>query len=365
VGVDRISALPAWKRELQRGAKLLRRGMRDEALDCFARAHALAPDEAEPALALGREEWRRGRLGVAEELLRKACAARPGWSLAQAALARVLVERGALDEASRVVAQARATSPSDGALLAVEGELLLELDRFDAAFGRFQSARHAGAPDRVCDAGMARAENGRGLGLAESGRLDEAAFAFKRAADFDPPWAPPRVNLGALLLRLGRRTAARTQLKRALGLDARNGSAHFNLGVLSREEGDLAGAQTAFAAALTADPPHPRARRELALTCADRGDFARAIALLEEELREGRRPDASIYANLGLAYARLGDGSAAEAALGQALRLRPGHRAALQNLAAVYASQGRWLEAAALLRRVRQGNSDPRPASNE
>jgi tetratricopeptide (TPR) repeat protein len=359
------SEKPGWRRELERGAKLLKSGASDEARDCFARAHALAPDRAEPALALGRSEWRRGRLGVAEDLLRKACTAQPGWTLAEASLVRLLVERGALDQASRVLERARAAAPGDGALLAVEGELLLEVDRPEAALERFRAARRAGAPARVCDAGLARAENARGLELAETRRLEEAAFAFKRACDLDPRWAPPRVNLGALLMRLERPSAARAQLSKALALDPRNGSAHFNLAQLCRDQGDLADAERSFARALEADPPHPRARRELALVCADRGELERAVALLEEELRQARRPDPTVYANLGLAYAKLGNGTAAEAALGQALRLRPGHRAALQNLAAVYASQGRWLEAAALLRRVRQGNSDPRPASNE
>jgi Flp pilus assembly protein TadD len=174
------------------------------------------------------------------------------------------------------------------------------------------------------------------------------------------------VNLGALLQRLGRPAAARVQLLKALSLDERNGAAHFNLGLLCRVEGDLRGAQRAFAAALGCDPPHPRARRELAVACAEHGELDRAISLFEAELREGCPPDASIYANLGLAYARRGDRTTAEGALRHALRLRPRHRGALQNLAAVYSAQGRWLEAAALLRRLHDsGNSDPLPASNK
>jgi Flp pilus assembly protein TadD len=338
-----------WQRELRRGAKLLQAGARDDARDCFARARALAPERGEPCLALGREEWRRGRLGEAEELLRRACALRPGWPLAQASLARVLVERGALPEADELLARALAESPNDAALLAVEGELHLEADRPDRASDSFHAARAAGASARVVDAGLARAENARGLELAERDRSDEAAFAFKRAGDLDPRWAPPRVNLGALLHRLGRRSAARTQLTKAIALDPRNGLAHYNLGLLCRDDGDLRGAERAFSDALAADPPHPGARQELALACADRGDLDRAIALLEEELRESRRPDASVYVNLGIAHARRGDGSAAEAALRQALRLRPRHARALE-----------------LLRTLRKlGNFGPLEASNE
>jgi len=130
--------------------------------------------------------------------------------------------------------------------------------------------------------------------------------------------------------------------------------AHFNLGLLARDEGDLREAARAFALALAASPPHAHARRELALVHAERGDFARAIALFEEELRGTRRPDASIYANLGLAYVQHGERELGEAALRQALKLDERHPNALANLAKLLAGDGRYLEAATLVRRARR-----------
>jgi tetratricopeptide (TPR) repeat protein len=350
-------------RELQRGAQRLQAGDREGARAAFARAHALAPEQAEPAFALGREEWRRGRVAEAERLLRLAWSARPSWGLGAAALARVLIERDRGDEAERVLEAGLAEHPRSPALLVVRGELLLDRDRPEEAAAAFLAAQAEGAGRAVVDAGLARAENARGLRLQADGRDTEAAFAFKRAADLDERWAPPSANLGALLHRMGKPTAALAQYRLALRLDAGHVTARFNLGLLHREQNELGAAARAFAAAMRADPPHPDARRELALVYAERGEFLRAAELFEEELRVTRRPDATVYANLGLALARAGELGRAEAALLQALSLDEKQAHALANLAALYQKSGRESEAATL--RVKLGNLSPPPASND
>lgn len=357
-----------WRAELKRGLELAEAGDTDGARAAFARAHALAPDEAEPAFALGREEQRRGRLSEAERLLRLARLARPAWPLGAAALARVIVARAqptprlAIAEARRVLAPARAAAPQNPVLLLVEGELLLEEERADDARRAFVEARDAGADAAAVAAGLARAENLHAIALAASGRADEAIFAFKRAADLDPRWAPPRANLGALWQRLGKPRRALEQYRRALALDPTHGPACFNLGLLLRERGDLDGAARAFAAALTANPPHPDARVELALALCDRGEHARAILLFEEELRWGKSAPATVYTNLGVACLAGGDRARAESAFRQALAHAPEHGPALRNLAHLYAQDGRLVDAAALLARAR-GNPDAPPAS--
>jgi tetratricopeptide (TPR) repeat protein len=334
-----------WRREMQRGLRRLAAGDREGARAAFAKAHALAPDEAEPAFALGREEWRRGRVAEAERLLRLAFSARPSWALGAAALARVLIERDRLDEAEKILETALAQHPKSPALLVVRGEVLLDRDRPEDAAQAFLAAREEGADAEVVNAGLARAENARGLGLSSQGSDTEAAFAFKRAADLDERWAPPRANLGALLHRMGKPTAALAQYRLALRLDPGHVTARFNLGLLHRDQGELGAAARAFAAAMRADPPHPEARRQLALLYAERGEFLRAAELFEAELRATRRPDAGVYANLGLALAKGGELARAEAALLQALQLDPGHAEALTNLAALYEATGRSDEA--------------------
>jgi tetratricopeptide (TPR) repeat protein len=359
-----------WRAELARGQERAAAGDAEGARAAYVRAHGLAPGEAEPAFALGREEERRGRLAEAERLYRLAQAARPGWPLAAAALARLVAGRGrptparALDEARRVLAGARTAEPEHPLLWAVEGELHLVEEHADEARAAFERARAGGADAAVVAVGLARAANLAAIALARDGRDDEAAFAFKRACDLHPTWAPPRANLAALLQRMGRRPQALAQYRRALALDPQHGPAWFNLGLLLRERGDLDGAADAFRAAATADPPHGDARLELALLLGERGEHARAIALFEEELRHGGRAPAPLYTNLGAAFVGAGDLGQAAAALERALAHAPGHVPALRNLAHVYARTGRLVEAAALLRRaLDQGNSAPPPAS--
>ncbi len=321
-----------WRAELARGRELALAGDADGADEAFARAHALAPDEAEPAFALARAEERRGRGRDAARLYRIALAARPAWPLAAVPLARLVVARAqptlpaAIAEARRILALPRAEHPGHVLLEVVEAELLLDEDRADEAKALLVAARVDGAP-RVVDLALARAENRIGIALVSLGRSDEAAFAFKRACDLDDGWAPPRANLGALWQRLGRPRQALEQYRRALALDPAHALASFNLGTLLRERGELDAAARAFAAAMAGKPPHPEARVELALVLAERGEEARAIELLEEELRRGR-PTA----------------------------------ATLRNLAKLYARGGRLIEAAALLHRA-QGNSETPAAS--
>jgi Flp pilus assembly protein TadD len=351
VAIDRVEKRQArddggedrWRREMLRGVQKMQAGDHESARAAFARAHALAPDEPEPAFALGREEWRRGRVAEAERLLRLAYAARASSTSAgpkfeaivAAALSRVLIERDRLDEAERVLENSLGDHPKSPALLVVRGELLLDRDQPEQAAESFLAARAEGADEKVVNAGLARAENARGLALQRATRDTEAAFAFKRAADLDEHWAPPRANLGALFHRMGKPTAALTQYRLALRLDPGHVTARFNLGLLHREQGEMGGAARAFTAAMRADPPHPEARRELALLFAEQGEYLKAAALFEEELRATRKPDANVYANLGLALARAGELERAEAALLQALQLDENHAMAKANLEAL------------------------------
>ncbi|MCU1279739.1 MAG: Tetratricopeptide 2 repeat protein, partial [bacterium] len=192
-----------WRAELARGRELDLAGDADGAAEAFAHAHALAPNEPDPAFALARSEEKRGRIRDAERLYRIALAARPAWAIAAVPLARLVVARAqptleaAVAEARRILEPARAAHPGHVLLAVVEAELLLDEDQPEAARKLLLATRVPGAP-RVVDLALARAENRLGMMLASNERADEAAFAFKRACDLDDGWAPPRANLGAL-----------------------------------------------------------------------------------------------------------------------------------------------------------------------
>jgi protein O-GlcNAc transferase len=357
-----------WRAELARGRDLDLAGDADGARAAYARAQAMAPNEAEPAWALARCEDRLGRTDEAERLYRVALAARPEWPLAAIALARLVLTRGqptaaaAIAEARRVLAPARAAHPKHVLLTVVEAELLVEEGRPADAKLLLRELGSDGEAAPVVAMAFARAENAAGIALSGEGRHDEAVFAFKRACDLDPGWAPPRANLGALWQRLGKRKQALEQYEKALQIDRHHGLSWFNMGLLLRESADLDGAGRAFAAALTADPPLPAARIELALTLSDRGEHRRAIELLEEAIRAGNDQPAVLWTNLGVACVRAGNDARAEEAFREALACHPDHLAALRNLAHLYARLGRLVDAAAMLRRA-EGNSGEPPAS--
>jgi tetratricopeptide (TPR) repeat protein len=358
-----------WRNEVRRALALEAAGDVEGAMAAFARAHAFAPDEAEPAYVLATRQQRQGRLDEAERLYRAALAARPRWHMAAIKLARLIVEReqptakAARAEARRILKQARNPRPGAGVLQVIEAELLLDEERVDEARTLLAEVHANGFRAPIWNRMMARAENVAAIALCRDGRHHEALFMFKRACDLDARWAPPRANLGALWQRLGKSQQAIDQYRRALALDRRHGLAAFNLGLLLRARGDFDGATEALALALAADPPHPKARVELAMTLSDCGDHLRAIVLFEEELRH--RPEApAVHTHLGVACMNGGDPARAESSFRRALALDGEFGPALRNLAALYAEAGRWIDAAALVRRFKEvGNSSAPPAS--
>ncbi len=333
-----------------RGAQLHRRGDSNGAWESFSRAHALAPQQPEPALALGREEWKRGRLVEAEKLVRLALRCRPGWPLGTAALVRILVARGAIDKARRMLRAARRQNPKNSALLVIEGELHLDCEEPTKALESFRQAQALGAKQTAVVVGLSRAENGHGIALCGQGKFSEAAFAFKRASDLDPRWPAPHVNLGTVMQRLNSVLRARSSYERALALDPEHPTAHFNMGLLAASRGELSRAEQSFSAAK--DSGHPRALHHLAVILGERGRFAQAVKLFEEILSNANElADASVLSNYGVALHGAGRRQEAETAFRLALEIDETHGPSLRHLIKLLAGDGRLIEAARLNKR--------------
>jgi tetratricopeptide (TPR) repeat protein len=334
-----------WRRELDRGLRASERGDHDAAVACFARAHRLAPTEAEPALALGREEYKRGNLIPAEALLRLALSRRPRWPAATAALAHVLIAGGRTDEAEQLLGTCRDAVPEHAALVCAFGELALERGRLDEAERCFVAALATGEVVGTAREGLSRVEAARAVELEKHGGDEAALFAWKRAADLAPNWATPALRLGRLLARLGRRGAARRRIEAALERQPGCGAAHFAMAELEREAGNLVAAARSLQGAMRADEPHPDARRVLAEVEAARGDLGRARSLILDEI-EAKPDNAAAWATLGHLAAIDGDALAAEEAWRRAVAL--GDEPAREQLATLLQQTGRTAEAAAL-----------------
>jgi tetratricopeptide (TPR) repeat protein len=346
-----------WRRHLQRGARSLEQGRFADAALEFERAVALAPAEPQALLALGRERLRQGRAREAETLLRAAHDRQPDSAATAAALARVLgLHLGRLEEAFALVHRALAAGGGGSLeerapLQVIRGELLLEEGAFREARGAFAQALADPVSGEAARIGLARSFNLEGIALSEGGDDEQAIFAFKRAADLDPGWSGPCVNMGVAFGRLGRAAKAVEAYRGALERDAQNPVAHFNLGTALAELGQSAEAARTLEELLAVAPDYPRVRGALANVLGELGEFDRAVALLLEEL-DIDPANAGAWSSLGLAYACSGSVERGEECLLHALELDPGYFNAIQNLAKLYVAQHRYGEAEAVLARA-------------
>lgn len=154
------------------------------------------------------------------------------------------------------------------------------------------------------------------LQVIAAGRLDEAETLCRRIAASAPKLADPLLFLGVIASRRGRPDEAIRFFRRALKLDPDYVDAHINLGNALQARGEIPAAIDSYRRAIVLEPKLPEA-----------------------------------HFNLGNALALTGDAAAVEA-YGQALRLKPGHVEALNNLGAVLRRQGKLAAAAEHFRRA-------------
>jgi Tfp pilus assembly protein PilF/4-amino-4-deoxy-L-arabinose transferase-like glycosyltransferase len=182
-------------------------------------------------------------------------------------------------------------------------------------------------------------ENNLGAALQEDGRLDEAIARYRRALELDPDYVPAMNNLGTALRAAGRADDALVTYDKALTSGgAGDASIHLNRGNISMQQGRLTEAVTSFRQALALDPQSTHARQSLANALYDsgtaaieRGAFADAEAALREAIVV--RPDyAEAHNNLGIALASQGRMAEAIAAWDAALRIDPSLADARRNL---------------------------------
>jgi len=164
----------------------------------------------------------------------------------------------------------------------------------------------------------------RAIAFLRADDLVAARADYDAAIAADSTFADAWLNLGALEKRVGRLDAARAAFERARDLHAALGRARgvadalANLGEVARARGDVAAAESLCLAAIRADSGHVVARN-----------------------------------NLGALYAGpLGRPDLALREFEAAARAAPWYAGVRENLAGVYASQGRWDDTARALREV-------------
>lgn len=183
---------------------LVDRGGTAEAIELYERAVEINPKFVFGWFNLGNAYRKARRLADAEEAWRQAAALEPSMAAAWQNLAGIAVERGHLTEAVALAEKAEA-----------------------AGGGAAAAATLAQALER-------------------SGRLDEAAAAYRRAIAAEPRSAAMLNNLGNLLERTGRLAEAVATFRQALEFEPASPLLAFNVAVVLEQQGAKADAARFF-----------------------------------------------------------------------------------------------------------------------
>ena len=166
----------------------------------------------------------------------------------------------------------------------------------------------------------AKAQRMAGGALMEAGRPDEAAAAFRRAAEIirrpgtpQDRLAPALVELGVAHERTGQLAEAERIYEDILRADPRNGDALWRLGVVRWQGGDRPGAVGLWMRVVEIDPAHARAWNDLGIAALLSGDPDGARRAWERATTADPNL-ASAWYRLGNLHERRGDPDAARRA---------------------------------------------------
>ncbi|XP_055011548.1 protein O-mannosyl-transferase TMTC3 [Boleophthalmus pectinirostris] len=186
---------------------------------------------------------------------------------------------------------------------------------------------------------------------ANESRLEEADQLYRQAISMRPDFKQAYISRGELLLKMNKLTEARDAYLRALDLDRTNADLWYNLAIVHIEMKEPQEALTNFNHALEISPKHKLALFNSALLMQESGDpkfwpeaNRRFLLYVQEEPQ-----DANGYFNLGMLAMDANEDEAAERWMKKAIRLQPGFRSALFNLALLYSQAKRETDALPVL----------------
>ena len=200
---------------------------------------------------------------------------------------------------------------------------LYNLAAVDIAEGKYPDATRIYQKVVSLNPKDARAWNGLGVALENSGDWHSALEAFKKASDADPSLTDAIYNRGKIELDHGTPSDAEQSFRAVLQQSPNDASAHSGLAQALVGEGNQAAAQSEFETALRIDPLNLDALEGLGQLALSQGQPAQAVGLLEKAVQ--RSPGDSVTRQqLALAYAQSGRYADAGQQLKEALRLTPG-----------------------------------------
>ena len=359
---------------------LAQRGSWSDAIAAARRAVQCDPENATYHYNFGEFLHSAGQLREAELALRQALSLRPDFSMAYKRLSEVHTDQGRENEALAMARRAIECDPENanyhynlGGLLhragqVAEAELALRqalshrpdfgmaykrLSEVYADQGRENEALAMARRAIECDSENANYHHNLGRFLHRTGQLGEAELALRRAVSLRPDFGTSYKRLSEVHADQGQQEEALAAARRAIECDPENATYHDNLAKCLHCAARLVEAESALHQALSLRPDFGIACRRLSEVYADQRRENEALAMARRAI-ECEPENAEYHYFLGRLLQSFGKSRDAEAALCQAVRLKPDLGIAYRQLSKIYAEQERRNDARAAARRARE-----------
>ncbi|MBA3725748.1 MAG: tetratricopeptide repeat protein [Armatimonadetes bacterium] len=287
----------------------------------------------------------------------------------------LLLRDGQRDAAIEVAAEATRMAPTFGYARFRHGLALTYAGRHEEAEAAFKNAVEL-SPEEP------NYHNSRAINFESLSRPDLAEVEFQRAIELDPKHFNARINYGGLLSSMSRYSEAEPMLRMAIEINPRAPDAYYNLAQMLRGLERMEEAAEMLGKAIELNSANVEYHWVYAATLADLGKFKESMAAYENAVRaapaipdlrcalgwaqienhrwadavdsyrkcqqiDPKGPDVlSSLNNIGLALIHLGELGEAEAALAEALKLKPDDAEASSNWALLLAHKGTNLDEA-------------------
>ena len=251
-------------------------------------------------------------------------------------------------EEARVLAAHGTSDPTAHKLYLQGGGSLLNYDKpenFESAIRNFQEALVIDPAYAQAHAGLGEAYWRKYEGTQESQRVEPARQNCERASGLSPDLAAAHICLGTLYTGTGRYQEAEGEFRRALEAESTSDAAYRGLALAQHRLGKLEQAEKTYRRAIALRPGYWAGYDWLGAF------YARELARFEdaaeqfEEAKKRAPGNVRVHRNLGGAYLMMGRYQDAEAALREALAIRPTLKT-YDNLGVAYFHMRRFAEAA-------------------
>ena len=350
---------------LNLGDGLKAQGQLDAALAEFDTAVRLRPDfglaHQSRGIVLRQQGKFREALAAAREAVRylpDSDAPALGLALAHFQLAGALTKENKPDEALEAYREAVRVQPFSASFRRQLGLVLKKQGNLDEAIVHLREAVCLDRTDASLDSKDISLHTSLGFALQAHGEWEEAVVEHREALYLRPDRPLRHFNLAVALTALNRWEEATEENREALRLDdlapavplgPSRADAHYNLGVCFQQMGRLTEAAEQYRQTRRLRANAPKATANLGWTLSALGDLAGAADAFRDAARLQPNDPVS-HLNVGLVAAWREDYPAAEDAYRQALKLQPDHAEAQIKLAFALQGQGKFAEAAPLMR---------------